>query len=149
MSRYNWLYVDIMTNFNLTLRGNDYLLLWVCVKLKDASWTNQNGLYWNTIELLLFYGSVLWKCSSLKKFYKLWSNMLSSLCTNASKFLKYRKRNSLTLIEWVGLFQNFAFCRFQSELYILLWIFFPMNNSSLVFSRKSLNLEDSFRILLY
>src|ERR671911_1935747 len=45
--------------------------------------------------------------------------MLSCHCTNASKFLQYRKMNSLTLIEWVGLFQNFAFCRFLSELYKL------------------------------
>ena len=125
------------------------MLLWVCVKLKDASWTNQNGLYWNTIELLLFYGSVLWKCSSLKKFYKLWSNMLSSLCTNASKFFQYRKSISLTLIEWVGLFQNFAFCRFSIRALNTIVDFLPRwIILSLVFSRKSLNLEDSFRILL-
>jgi hypothetical protein len=116
------------------------LLLWVCVKLKDASWTNQNGLYWNTIELLLFYGSVLGKYSpitSLKKFYKLWSNMLSSHCTSASKYLQYRKRNNLTLIKWVGLFQNFAFCRFFNPSFINYCGFSsPLNNSILGFFEK-------------
>jgi hypothetical protein len=57
----------------------------------------QNGLYWNTIELLLLWLSVMKIFSNYpiwKSFINFDPNMLSSLCTNASKFLKYRKRNS-------------------------------------------------------
>ena len=106
------------------------------------------------IEILSNYYSFMAQCYEnvlvWKSFINFDPNMLSSHCTHASKFLQYRKRISLTLIEWVGLFQNFAFCRFSIRALNTIMDFLPhWIILSLLCSRKSLNLEDSFRILLY
>ena len=105
------------------------------------------------IEILSNYYSFMAQCHEnvlvWKSFINFDPNMLSSLCTHASKFLRYRKRIRLTLIEWVCPFQNFACCRFSIQALNTIVDFLPRwIILALVFSRKSLNLEDSFRILL-
>lgn len=81
------------------------------------------------IEILSNYYSFMAQCYEnvlvWKSFINFDPNMLSSLCTHASKFLQYRKRISLTLIEWVGLFHNFAFCRFSIRAFNTIVDFLP------------------------
>ena len=101
--------------------------------------------YYRTFMAQCYENVLVWK-----SFINFDPNMLSSLCTRASKFLQPRKRISLTRIEWVGLFRNFAFCRVSIRPLNTIVDFLPRwIILALVFSRKSLNLEDPFRILKF
>ena len=96
------------------------------------------------IEILSNYYSFMAQCYEYilqlpvwKSFINFDPNMLSCHCTNASKFLQYRKMNSLTLIEWVGLFQNFAFLPFFNPSFKYYCGFSsPLNDSILGFFEK-------------